>query len=90
MPTMNISLPDPMKDFIEAEVATGSYGSVSGYIRELVHEAQTRRANEKLHRLLMEGMNSGTPIEATAEFWSDLRNDVANRIAEHKRRHGRT
>ena len=90
MPTMNISLPDPMKDFVEDEVATGSYGSVSEYIRGLVREAQERKANEKLHRLLMEGLNSGAPIEATPEFWSEIRTDVARRIAAHKKLHGRT
>jgi len=68
MPSMNISLPDPMKDFVEGHVSTGSYGSVSGYIRGLVREAQERKANEKLHRLLMEGLNSGAPVAATPEF----------------------
>ena len=89
MPTMNISLPDPMKDFVEEEVSNGSYGSVSEYIRGLVREAQERKANERLHRLLMEGLDSGRPIEATPEFWSDVRSDVAARIAAHKKNHGR-
>ena len=89
MPTMNISLPDPMKDFVEEEVSSGSYGSVSEYIRGLVREAQGRKANEKLHRLLMEGLSSGAPIEATPEFWSDIRRDVVARIAAHKKTHGR-
>ena len=85
MPTMNISLPDPMKEFVEEEVSNGSYGSVSEYIRGLVREAQARKANEKLHRSLMEGLNSGTPIETTPKFWSDLRSDVAARITAHKK-----
>lgn len=89
MPTMNISLPDPMRVFVEEEVSTGSYGSVSEYIRGLVRAAQVRKAEEKLSQLLIEGLNSGDGIEATPEFWSQVRNDVATRIAEQKNKHGR-
>lgn len=89
MPTMNISLPEPMKEFVEEEVSAGSYGSVSEYIRGLVRDAQERKKNEKLHQLLMDGLNSGAAIEATPEFWSNIRTDVATRIAAHKKLHGR-
>ena len=89
MPTMNISLPDPMKDFVEEEVSAGSYGSVSEYIRGLVRAAQERKAEEKLSQLLLNGLNSGESIEATPEFWSNIRKDVATRIAEHRKKHGK-
>jgi len=89
MPTMNISLPDPMKDFVEKEVQAGSYGSVSEYIRGLVRAAQERKAEEKLSQLLLAGLNSGDGIEATPEFWSNIRQDVATRIAQHKKKHSK-
>ena len=89
MPTMNISLPDPMRDFIEEEVSAGSYGSVSEYIRGLVRAAQGRKAEEKLSQLLLDGLNSGEGIEVTPEFWSNVRQDVTTRIAEHKIKHGK-
>ena len=87
MPTMNISLPEPMKEFVEEEVSTGSYGSVSEYIRTLVREAQERKINEKLERLLIEGMNSGDGKEITSEFLSDLQRSVSARVAAHKKKH---
>ncbi len=89
MPTMNISLPHPMKDFVEEEVQAGSYGSVSEYIRGLVRAAQARKAEERLSQLLLEGMNSGDGVEVSPEFWSSVRQDVATRIAEHKKKHGK-
>lgn len=89
MATMNISLPDPMKEFVEEQVLSGSYGNASEYIRGLLREAQVRKANEKLERLLIEGLNSGEPIEATPEFWANMRQDIATRTAEHKKKHGR-
>jgi len=35
MQTMNISLPDPLKNFVDHQIAEGRYSSVSEYIREL-------------------------------------------------------
>lgn len=78
-----------MKDFVEEEVAAGSYGSVSEYIRGLVRSAQTRKAEEQLSQLLLEGLKSGEVVEGTPEFWSNVRQDVASRIAEHKKKHGK-
>jgi len=87
MATMNISLPDPMKEFVEAQVSAGSYGNASEYIRQLLREAQVRKANEKLEQMLIEGMNSGPGKPIDADFMSNLRKDVAARIAAHKKAH---
>ena len=38
MQTMNISLPDPLKDFVDHQIAEGRYSSVSEYIRELIRD----------------------------------------------------
>ena len=44
MTTMNISLPVEMKAFIEDRVARDGYASVSEYFRDLIREAQRRKA----------------------------------------------
>ena len=36
MATMNVSLPDPMKDWVEAQARTGRYSNASGYVRDLI------------------------------------------------------
>lgn len=89
MQTMNISLPDTLKDFVEEQVSTGSYSSASEYMRELLRAAQERKANEKLERLLLDGMNSGPGIPLTPEFLNDLRKDVSARVAAHKKSHSK-
>ena len=63
MQTMNISLPDPMKDFVDGQVASGRYSSASEYVRELIRKDEKRRAEEKLEAQLLEGLNSGDRIE---------------------------
>jgi antitoxin ParD1/3/4 len=69
MTTLNISLPESMRAFIEEQVATGGYSTASEYIRQLVREDQKRAAQERLEALLLEGINSGEPIEVSAEWW---------------------
>lgn len=68
MATMTISLPEPMREFIESEVEGGDYGSASELIREMVRERQKRKAQERLEQLLLEGLESGEPIEVNEEY----------------------
>ncbi|MEA5528664.1 type II toxin-antitoxin system ParD family antitoxin [Dolichospermum sp. UHCC 0684] len=76
MKSMNISLPDTMRDYIEEQVAQGGYSSVSEYFRELVRQDQKLRANERLQTMLLEGLNSGNATEMTAQDWEDIRQVV--------------
>ena len=80
MQTMNISLPEPLKAFIDEQVLSGKYGSVSEYVRELVRQDEKRRAQEKLEGLLLEGLESGAPAEMTRQDWADIRNEALARI----------
>jgi antitoxin ParD1/3/4 len=72
MVTMNISLPDDMKSFIEEELTQGGYMTASEYFRHLVREQQRLRAQEKREALLLEGVQSGPGIPANPEFWKNL------------------
>lgn len=48
MATMTISLPDPMKEWIEAQIRQGDYASTSDYVRDLVRRDRERRAQAEL------------------------------------------
>lgn len=63
MATLNISLPDELREFVEARVNMGDYQSSSDYLRELV-----RQDREELDRLLLAGLESGaaTPLDLSA------------------------
>jgi antitoxin ParD1/3/4 len=73
MATMTISLPETMREFVESEVVNGDYGSASELIRELVRERQKRKAQERLETLLLEGLESGQPIEITQDYLTERR-----------------
>ena len=60
MATMNVSLPDPMKDWVEAQAQTGRYSNASDYVRHLIRLDQERQDEiAHMQRLGDEGLSSG-------------------------------
>ena len=84
MQTMNISLPDPMKQFVEEQVSGGGYSSASEYVRELVRADQKRKAREGLEQTLLEALKEGNPEDATPEWWAKLREEIIARAEARK------
>jgi antitoxin ParD1/3/4 len=76
MQTMNISLPDQLKEFVDKQVGSGRYSSVSEYIRDLIRDDEKRKAQDRLESLLMEGIQSGEPTEMTRQDWDDIRREA--------------
>jgi antitoxin ParD1/3/4 len=85
MASLNISLPQALKDYVEDQVSTGGYSTPSEYLRELLRQDQKQRAERKLEALLLEGLNSGEPIEITPEYWERKR---AQLVERHKKKTG--
>jgi len=79
MASLNISLPQTMKDFVEGQVRSAGFSTPSEYIRALIRDDQKRRAEEKLEALLLEGLQSGEPIEITPEYWERKRAQIVER-----------
>ncbi len=85
MASMNISIPDPMRDWVNEQVESGDYGNVSEYFRELVRRDQREKSQHRLEALLLEGLQSGEAVEMTKDDWADLRRRAIER-AEARRR----
>jgi len=60
MATMNVSLPDAMKDWVEAQAQSGRYGNASDYVRDLIRHDQERRDKVAyMQSLVDEALESG-------------------------------
>lgn len=60
MATMNISLPDPMRDWVQTQIQAGRYSSSSDYVRDLIRRDQeTRQQQQILQDAISEGLKSG-------------------------------
>jgi antitoxin ParD1/3/4 len=80
MASLNISLPAPLREWIESQVQGGRYGNASEYVRELIRRDQERQAQGRLEELLLEGIKSGKAAALTKQDWAELRTDVAERL----------
>jgi antitoxin ParD1/3/4 len=81
MASLNISLPQSMKDFVETQVDASGFSTPSEYVRSLIRDDQKRRAEEKLEALLLAGLVSGEAVEITAEYWERKRTQLMQRHA---------
>lgn len=70
MGTMNISLPDAMKSFVDEQVGQGGYGTSSEYVRELIRKEQDR---QHLRALLLAGAASPPGAPADKAYFEKLR-----------------
>jgi antitoxin ParD1/3/4 len=84
MDSMNISLPEPLRHFVERQVASGRYSSVSEYIRELIREDERRKPDEALDASLLDDLRRDAN-ELTADDWAAVRREVRARAAANKR-----
>ena len=86
MQTMNISLPDQLKEFVDHQVGSGRYSTVSEYVLDLIREDERRAAQEKLEALLVEGIQSSQPTEMTRQDWEDIRREALKQFESRKSR----
>jgi antitoxin ParD1/3/4 len=70
MTTMNISLPEALKSFVDEQVAGHGYGTSSEYVRDLIRKDQDR---QRLRQLLLDGAASPPDIVADRAFFDGLR-----------------
>jgi antitoxin ParD1/3/4 len=80
MAVVNISIPDQMKEFVDERLSEGRFSTTSEYFRDLIREDQKRRAQERLETLLLEGLESGEPIDVTDDYIKQKRAELIKRI----------
>jgi antitoxin ParD1/3/4 len=62
MTSLNISLPDALKEYVEGQVATGDWGTPSEYVRELIRRDKEQRLHNLEQELLAAAQGSKIEI----------------------------
>lgn len=86
MATMNISLPDPMKDFVEAQAEKEGFGTVSEYMRSIIREVQKKHAKQALEAKLKAGLESGRSAPLTRGEWDAIEEEGIKLARKRRRR----
>ncbi len=84
MRNLNISLPAPLKQFVDEQVAKGRYSNASEYVRELIRADEKKLAEQQLETLLLDGVHSEeTPL--TSADWDSIRAEAQATLATRKK-----
>lgn len=71
MATMNVSLPDAMKDWVEAQAKTGRYSNASDYVRDLIRRDQARTDKiAEMQHFVNDGIESGVGNKSADELFA--------------------
>jgi antitoxin ParD1/3/4 len=81
MPSVNISLSEKLKKYVESQIQSGDFSNVSEYFRSLVRDHQKKAAQDYLEHLLVEGLESGGDGPMTAGDWDELRQTARRRAS---------
>lgn len=74
MATMTVSLPDPMKDWIEAQIRAGDYASSSDYVRDLIRRDRERKDRlNALRKMIDDAEASGVSARTVEEIFAEAR-----------------
>jgi len=79
MTTMNISLPETLKDFVDTQVRERGYSTSSEYVRDLIRNDQVKQGEQRLAALILEGLESGPPIPVNESYWASKREALKQR-----------
>ncbi|WP_407051855.1 type II toxin-antitoxin system ParD family antitoxin [Methyloraptor flagellatus] len=84
MATMTISLPDPLKDWVEAQVETGDYASASDYVRDLIRRDRARHDHPKLtiedlRRIVEESLEGPDSVDSVKDVIAEGRRIIAGK-----------
>ena len=74
MATMNISMPDPMRDWVQEQIEGGKYASSSDYVRDLIRQDQTRADKvQALQAAITKGVESGISTKSMDDILAEAR-----------------
>ncbi len=77
MATMNISVPDPMKDWVQAQIDSGQYANASDYMRDLIRRDQAERDKFlALQQAITEGLESGVSDKSMQDVLLEARRQL--------------
>jgi len=84
MDTMNVALPQAMKQFVKDQVQKGGYASASEYVRDLIRGDQKEKALSVLETEILKGLESGDSSPMSPEDWEQIRAEIRGRHGKRK------
>jgi antitoxin ParD1/3/4 len=82
MSTLQVSLPDRLKEIVDMQVASGRFSNESEYLCRLIEDDQRRHSQAEVESLLVSRVTDTRTVEMDAADWKQMRDEFGRRIAE--------
>ena len=86
MSTMNLTLPDSLRTFVESQATRKGYGSPNDYLEALIREDQRKAENDEIEGKLLEAIQGAPATPVTAETWETIKQEGLRRLEAMKAR----
>lgn len=73
--SLNISLPQPLKKWVEKQTKEKGFSTTSEFVRDMIRREKAQEARRRVDNLLLEAMENGEPTPMTAQDWQDIRRE---------------
>ena len=83
--SMHVSLPMPLKEWVEGQVAAKGYSTASEYVRDLLRQEQERQARSRIDSRLTDAINSGPSTPMTRQDWQEIAREGAKRARSRRK-----
>ncbi len=90
MASINFSVPDDLREFVEDRVERAGFSTPSEYMRHLIREDRKRAAQERLEGMLLDGLHSGPSAPWTEAELEAVRAAVRERLVRPRGGHSAT
>jgi len=78
--TLHLNLPDDLKSLAESRARESGHSSLDAYLVSLIRADADQDISAELEAQLIEGIESGPPVEATPQYWADLKRRAQERL----------
>ncbi len=76
METYSITVPDDVAEIVKEKAANRGFHSPADFLQALIASALDQEDRDRLEAMLIEGLESGPPIEATEKFWREFKDEL--------------
>ena len=84
--SLNISLPEPLRAWVERQVSRRGYRDASEYLLDLLRHEQLQEVRDRVDAKLLEGLDSGPATAMTPQDWQEVREQGARQVGRRRKK----
>ncbi len=82
MTTLNLSVPERLREFVESQSVRKGFDSPDAYVLSLIENERRAEVQARVEVLLLEGLNSGPATEVNEEFWAECHRRLSEKFPD--------